>query len=470
MKIKRTLILGVLLLTCALAAPAQESGVKVIQNPGGGRVYYGPVQGQTTPQGALGAIWTWIQNQCNDQPQAGRYFRVHGTNSVAAYFTVTNYNQGGQALGGIVIVSQATPGDIEGAILVDNIQRIGTTFNPLLGQLLKVWNPGAAPAAQAAPEAQAAAPEAQAAAPEAQAAAPEAQADDEAAAAPLEQYTLPDRSASAALPADWKVSPASGYGTIIANGPNGEQVLLDFPLGAADSNDPRVQRTMAFAAGAGRNTSYASTLYYPYGLDMARTFVDLVQMYRQKRGLQPADFRLASETPLPAPAGWRRVHITGQVDSGEGLGPEEINNVVCCSPLGRFGGYTVLLYASAVPVQFADQERATMVGILSSFSANESLIAAQAGRISAPEIARIHAIGNMVTARINATHAEEDAHDAAVEQHWADEDRQSTNFSNYLLDQSIVRDNETGEKTTEWNQTADALIRGNPNRYEYAQP
>jgi hypothetical protein len=57
----------------------------------------------------------------------------------------------------------------------------------------------------------------------------------------------------------------------------------------------------------------------------------------------------------------------------------------------------------------------------------------------------------------------------------ADQDAQARNnqgFSNYLLDQTVVQDNNMyGNGTvghgTLWNSTADALIKADPNRFEY---
>ena len=393
----------------------------------------------------MAEILRYVQTECGSQPQVGRFFRVHGTDSIATFFTAVNDSQGDEPLAGMVIVSQVSGDHMEGALLIDNAQRLGGTIDRMLGELFKIWPPGSA----------------------SQGVAPVVA---DAPAAPLKQYVLPDRSATVSLPDGWQVSPTSGYGTIIASGPSGEAVRLDDGFRAANSSDPRVQRTMAFAEGAGRNTTYAQVLYYPYGLDMAKTFVDMIQMAREKQGMQPALFQITSETKLPSAPGWRRTHITGRMDAGQGLGMEEINDVFCCSPLGPRGGYMTYIYASAVPVRLADQERATIVAILSSFRADQRLVAAQAGAIAAPEIARIHEIGRQVTARIASTHAQEDAHNAAIERQWANEDKQSEGFTNYLLDQSVIKDNETGTSSTEWNQKADALVHADPGRYEYVTP
>jgi hypothetical protein len=447
MKTKYTLIFGVLAwLFCALAARAEDP-LKSIDEPDGGRIVYGQVTGQTTVAGAMQAVLGSIQNYWGDQPQVGRYFRVHGTNSIAAFLTGVNHSKGDIPLAGMVIVTQVSPDSVEAALLTDDPQRLVGTLNPMLTHLLKVWRPGAAPQQASAADDTASAP-----------------------AASLNQYVLPDRSAAASLPDGWEVSPSSGYGTIIASGPNGEHVQLGFCIRAFNSNNPQVQRTMQWAQGPGRNTIYGRSIYYPYGGDMAKTFVDLIQLYREKQGLQPVQFQIASVTDLPAPSGWRRVHITGLLDAGDGFGTREFNNVFCCAPPGPAGGFMTYLDASSVPVRFAEQERNTMVAIMSSFRVDQSLVSQQAAAIAAPEIARIHEIGRRAAQQAADAHAAEDAQNAAVENHWAAEDKQSEAFGNYLLDQSIVRDSETGTRSTEWNQTADAMVRSNPGRYEYVNP
>jgi hypothetical protein len=40
-------------------------------------------------------------------------------------------------------------------------------------------------------------------------------------------------------------------------------------------------------------------------------------------------------------------------------------------------------------------------------------------------------------------------------------------FSNYLLDQNVVRNNFTGAHSTQWNSAADAMVQSNPNKYSY---
>ena len=86
-------------------------------------------------------------------------------------------------------------------------------------------------------------------------------------------------------------------------------------------------------------------------------------------------------------------------------------------------------------------------------------------------INNIHAIGAQATARYNATQA---ANDAQHDQYWAQQDanaRTNQGFHNYLLDQSVIQDNNVyGNGTighaTVWNSTANALVKADPDRYE----
>jgi hypothetical protein len=90
------------------------------------------------------------------------------------------------------------------------------------------------------------------------------------------------------------------------------------------------------------------------------------------------------------------------------------------------------------------------------------------------QIQNIRNIGAQATARYNATQAANDAQQAKWD---ADQDAQARNnqeFSNYLLDQTVVQDNNmynngTVGHGTLWNSTADALVKADPDRFEYVE-
>ena len=64
------------------------------------------------------------------------------------------------------------------------------------------------------------------------------------------------------------------------------------------------------------------------------------------------------------------------------------------------------------------------------------------------------------------------ANDAQHAGYWAQQDANAKNgqaFSNYLLDQTVIQDDNRNAHGTVWNQTADALVRSNPNRFTIVQ-
>lgn len=434
-------LLGALLVATAARA---DMALTTLDNPGGGKIVFGQAVGQTTEAGAMGAVLRAEHNRTGERPQISRLFQVRGSNSVAAFFTTTNHAHSDVPVAGLVIVSQVAPDRVEVAVLSDEASRFGTTINPMLKRLLGAWHPAAA----AQPSAQATAPTT-------------------APAAGLHPVVLPDRSASVSLPDGWKVTPQSGGGTIIAQGPNGEAAVLGYPLGAMNSNDPRVQRTMQFAEGPGHNTVYARALYYPYGGDLAKTFFDLLQMVRRQHGAPPASFQLSSQNPVPAAPGVRCAHLTGHLDAQDGIGLKEFDAVFCSGRLTPMGHYMNLAYQTAVPVRLADAERATMGAIMASFSVDMNVVNGEAVAIAAPVIGQIHEIGRRAAQQADIAHAAADAQRQQVEQRWDSQDRQSQAFSNYLLDQTVIQDNQNGTHGTVWNQTANSLVRNDPQRYGY---
>jgi hypothetical protein len=432
-----------LLIAGALRVDAQTA-LKTIDNPGGGKIIYGRVDGATTEAGAMGSILTSLHRQYGDKPQVGKVFQVRGTNSAAVFFTLVKLNQGDAAIAGLIIASPSGTG-VDAALLSDDAARFGTSVNPMLAALFAVWHPTADAASAPA----------------------QSPAHQQSPVQGLRTYVLPDRSASVSLPPDWTVDPSSGGGTIIAEGPKGEAVALDFPMNAMNSNDPRVQRTMQFAQGAGRNTTYARALYYPYGGDLGKTLVDLMQMRRRMNNLPPLTIQIDSESPASGAAGSRCARLAGHLDLHDGKGAMELNSVFCSGALSPMGQYANLAFNSIVPVAIAGEERATVNAILNSFQVNMAVVNRQAAALAAPAIEQIHAIGRAAAAQAQQAHQMNDLHNQAVESRWDSQDKHNQAFSNYLLDQTVISDNQNSGHATVWNQTADALVKGNPSRFSY---
>ena len=125
---------------CGRPAPAQE-GLKAIENPGGGRILYGRVAGQTTAAGAMGEVLRSIHGEYGAAPQPGGPFRVRGTDSVAAYFTVARSVPDEGPLAGLIVASASAPGHVEVGVVYDAAARFASTIDPLLTALFQSWRP-----------------------------------------------------------------------------------------------------------------------------------------------------------------------------------------------------------------------------------------------------------------------------------------------------------------------------------------
>ena len=108
-----------------------------------------------------------------------------------------------------------------------------------------------------------------------------------------------------------------------------------------------------------------------------------------------------------------------------------------------------------------------MAAILGSYNVNMAVVNGQASAIAKPAIDAIHAIGKAAADRAAVESAAHDRYNQGVEQRWDEQARNNQQFSNYTLDQTVIEDRELNAHGTLWNQTADSLVRNNPDRYGY---
>jgi len=258
-------------------------------------------------------------------------------------------------------------------------------------------------------------------------------------------------------------------GTIDAKGPNYESTEIGITFLASDNNNPRVQQTLQLPRnGVLRNTAYANATYYPYGGDMSQAFVYMIQNVRRKAGLPQAIYNFTSVTPVAGPPPERCVHMTGTADMNDGKGLRELNEVYCTTPpTPAAGAWLSVAYGTMAPVAMAVNERATLGAIMQSFTENMSVVNAQSARIAAPAIDQIHAIGKAAAAQAAAAHERNDIQNSSVYQHWDSMDRRSQEFENYQLGYSVIADTQNNLHGTFWNEDADALVKSNPDRFEY---
>jgi hypothetical protein len=434
----KALLVPIVCLACTMPSYA-ERGLKTINNPEGGIIVYGQVEGQTTEAGAMGAVLRSLQNQYGNRPETGKVFRVRDTNSFAVFFTLVKRNQGNMNVAGLLIVSRFAPNCVEAALVTDDAARFGSTVNPMLSKLFSVWHPGGAEPSSATAEGTRSAPP-----------------------AALRQYTLRDGSASVGVPAGWQVDPDSAGGTMMIKGPYGE--LAGFGLTRPAIDPTNRNRRQLQRGGIRENNS--GKIVYVYNANLAKAFPEIFQQFRRLNGKGPAELQISRAEQVPGLKGERCVHVTGYLNA-DGNGMQEMNTVLCTTAPSKFGDYLVVLYHTLLPRAVADKERATMGAVLASYRMNEAVVNRQAQALAAPGIAAINAVGAAARKRSAETSALHDRQNRAWENRQDSQARQNKAFSNYLLDQSTIRDNQQNAHGTAWNKTADSLVRGNPQRYEY---
>lgn len=426
-------------------------------------IMYGTVDGASTQPAAMSKILRIVHENCGDKPQIGKVFQFKGTNTVGVFFTVVNHPEGDKRVAGLVIAAASGPHQVEAALLSDDATRFGKSINPMLQQLLGVWHPGGGAASTPAGAGSARPSGGTSVGP-----------------AQLHTVTLPDRSASVGLPDGWKVDPGSGGGTIVINGPHGEKAGLNMAQSGLDTTDPTVRSLARYGSLANNQ----GRIVYPFNVDLTRAYPEILKRWRHNNGNDaPVDLQNTHAERMPTQRGEQCVHVTGDVVYDDKHN-EEMSMILCTRNYQQ-GYYSVLIFQSLIPVDLADRERATAGAIMASFQMNQAVVQQQANAIAAPTIAAIQNIGRQAAADSAARNAANDAQHAGywaqqnsnAAQHSAwnagqdDNARTGQGFSNYLLDQTVVQDNNMyGNGTvghgTVWNSTADALVKADPNRFE----
>jgi hypothetical protein len=415
-----------------------QAALKTINGPQGGKITYGQVEEAKNEPAAIVAILRLMQSQYGSRPRLSQFFEAKGTQSVAAFFGINRSN--GVPVEGVLIVTKATTDDVEAAAVYDDASHFNISYNPMMKTLMSVWHPLAAASNQGSGGA----------------------------AAPLHKSFTKDRTASIDLPDGWNISPNSGGGSILAQGPNGEVAEVGFTVGATDLNNPRGRQTYETVRRGGlRGTAYANAIYYQLTQDLGKDFVDLMALNLEKRNQHPGSYQIAGARAVQSPAGYHCARIDGQFDANDGKAPREMHAIFCIGPEGpASGAFLAITDYTLVPMALAEKERATMAAVLASIQVDQAAVQRQAGALAAPAIAQIHEIGRIVDQRIAAAHQAQEIHNSAVYQHWDDIDRRSKAFSDYTLGYTVLRTQDNQYHGTFWNEDANRLLQQFPGAFE----
>ena len=458
---------------CSCTAASQTGAAKpapltTLTTPQGGIIEYGRVDGAASMAAAMGRVLSEVHQVCGEKPSVGQVFRVKGTDSAGVFFTIVNHAQGNRQMAGMVIASQAGANQFEAGLVSDSADRFGQTINPMLQQLFNVWHPGAttnptSSAGKGVPPTVA-----------------------------LQKVTLPDRTASAGIPQGWSVDPVSRGGTILLRGPQGEVLILNNSFLAQDPNGLGYRNAQRMGM-----KPLQGMVTFPANADLVKNFAQIIKLVSQSKGFTPTALKIDYSEQVSPPAGSsfegeRCALATGQINP-DGKGMQAMFRVICANRPDQYGDYNFADYVAYFPHTETSQANAIASAIFASFYVDQALVSQRASAEAAPHIAQlkqvdaqqrqavqarnaqiignIQQIGANATARMNATQAANDAQHAG---YWAQQDsnaRNSAGFSNYLLDQTVVQNNNVGGTgaaghATVWNAQASAMVKANPNKYE----
>jgi hypothetical protein len=430
------------------AAAQSNSGVTVIDNPGGGTIAYAQMPAQHTLQGAMGKVLRYAHSRFGARPQIDHVMRGSDGNSLAVTFTVKSTSQGKQDIAALALVAVSPSGPGKGALLSDQADLFRSTVGPMLKRLQSgagLSGTGSSSAAVAA-NAPASGPPAAAAAanaPSGSGTAVDVGPPTKGATAPaavLHQTPFPDGSGSIGLPDGWTLTGAHA-GEVTAKGPPPAGLHFDWQISALDPNDPRSQNLR-------RGVGAAAFVIIPYGTDGANTFKSAITQFLQKQRKAVPSIEIVDSKQLSP----QETMLVANVGAVDGQSPTRALVDIGIAPKNPLGGYLVTLYMISFPQLIAEQNQATVTAMFHSYKTN-----------TAVALAEIHADTQASQAFTQSTLADMNRRQDA-------QDRQFQAFDNNLLDRTVIRDTDLNGHGTVSNDLADALVEANPNRFQEVPP
>jgi hypothetical protein len=398
------------------------NGFTTVNAPGGGQYIYGPFPGKGSMSDAVLNMLRNIHQYFGNRPELGKFVQSRDGTQTAAFFGVNAKGAPGKPMTGLFIVARSADGSASGAVVFDESAHFATSEPGMMKALYAVWHPAGINAAGV--NSQTSATRTGTA----------ATGD---AAAPLVQSSGGDQSASISLPAGWKIVSLHG-GAISVAGPNGEMVNLGGVLQG-----------------------------YALGPDLFQSYVAIVNRVRVGSGKPPAAFTELERTNLPGNA----IQVIFKLDLNDGVGPRRGS-----VRLGRWGAQAMSVDGSNIPERLADRENATLLAVIRSYQPNRQVM----GQLQQGAMNRVQADAARANQQAAALNARREASNAAFDQHMNNLNAQSQSFNahmdnidrsskitqDYILDRSVVRDTENGDRATVSNGYADSLVRANPDRFQ----
>lgn len=186
----------------------------------------------------------------------------------------------------------------------------------------------------------------------------------------LKQYVLPDHTASAMLPPDWKVV-QTGVAFISAQGPNGEIAMFGVLVPAHDGSTTSITPAL---------------LNQPYSASPKDKFTQSLNWVRARNGKGAVAVEFKSESPIAdTPKAFGQCDKFTALVGAQGQLAMEADQ--CSMPVDSSGNYKNFFKVVAVSAAQAQAERGALEAILASFQLNPAaLLKAQQSGTSVPKV------------------------------------------------------------------------------------
>jgi hypothetical protein len=211
--------------------------------------------------------------------------------------------------------------------------------------------------------------------------------------------------------------------------------------------------------------SKGSTPYYAcsYSLDLGADYMCVNTQYRQRRHLGPLSFHVLSTRLSPGQPSEGALLV--EIDAHDGKGPMLASIRAGAKRMGP-GSWTYTCNEVRIPKPIADEEWSTAAGMIMSYRQNSAVIFQETQQVIDRINREAEANRKLAAEKSKAN----DAHNRQVEATWDEQAKQNKAFENYTLDYAVLHDPQTGGSygRTDYD-SADALVKANPDRFEYAQ-
>ncbi len=401
-------------------ARAADVALTMVKAPGGGQITFGPLSGQMTPEAAMGNAMHRVHVYCGDRPVMGKVAQAQNGDILAAFFTVNGKNQDGKPMAGLAIVSAPKTDTARVAILSDYADKFPTTVNSMFALLKQKMGNTPAPAASNT-QSPASGGSSAAAKPKTSGATAAPAASSKPAA--LNPSKFPDGTGVVFLPAGWSVVRAQ-MGDVSANGTQGEVLRFGWTVLAIDPTNPQSRALM------GRNGPTGNFVAVPYGADPASAYKSAISQLAQKAKKQAPVVNIGKVQDIPL-AGGKNYFMYGTIDFNDGHGAQSLVLQMIVSAPQPMGSWQMTWF-----------------------------------QLTAPEQAMAAESDVVVNQQIQEGIAETNQFVGQVAQYTDNSNRMTQGMSDFLREQSVVVDTQTGEHARTSNQLSDALVNANPNRYK----